>query len=207
MSARRTRPLRLSALVCALLLWGCANTRLHNDGMRMMAAGQEDEGLRLLQEAAKQEPNNAEYRIDMLKQSDLYTDKLLLQADEARQSGDIAIAQALYARILKMRPSSAQARRGLAGIELDARTARLVADSERLQRDGHSDLARDKARAAMVVNPSHPGAKAQLASLAEQEEKANDARLEKIASLFVAMVMASFRRDDAAWTCLKLAPL
>ncbi len=184
MSPHNTPPkwLRLSLVACAVMLWGCASSRLHSDGMRLMNEGQEDEGMKMLQEASKQEPSNAEYRIDMLKQSDIYTDKLLQQADAARQAGDTTMAQALYAKILKIRPSSALARRGLATIELDVRTARLVADSERMQREGHLDLARDKARAALVVNPSNAAAKAQLARLAEQEEKANDARNEKIAA-------------------------
>ena len=172
----------LTLVACAVLLLGCASSRMHDDGMRLLEQGQEEEGLKLLQESARLEPNNAEYRIDMLKQTDKYTDKLLQQADSARQGADLEQAQALYARILKLRPSSAQARRGLVGMEQDARSARLVADSERLQHEGRLELAREKVRAALLVNPSHPGAKAQLARLAEQEEKTNDARNEKLAA-------------------------
>lgn len=172
----------LTLVACTVMLLGCASSRLHNDGMRLMDEGQEEEGLKMLQESARLEPTNAEFRIDMLKQSDRYTDKLLQQADAARQGGDVQLAQELYTRILKIRPSSAQARRGLGAMELDARSAHLVADSERLQREGRMELARDKVRAALAVNPSYQPAKNQFARLSEQEEKTNDARAEKLAA-------------------------
>ncbi len=172
----------LTMVACIVLLMGCASTKMHDDGMRLMDEGQEDEGLKMLQESARLDPTNAGYRIDMLKQLDRYTDKMLKQADAARQSGDVQGALDGYARILKLRPSSALARRGLASIELDARTDRLVADSVRLQQDGRLDLARDKVRAALAVNPSFLPAKEQQGRLINLEEKANDARAEKLAA-------------------------
>lgn len=172
----------LTLIACTVMLLGCASSRMHSNGMRLMEDGQEEEGLKLLQESSRLDPTNAEFRIDMLKQSDRYTDRLLQQAETARQNTNPQLAQELYAKVLKVRPSSALARRGLVAMELDARTTNLVADSGRLQREGRLELARDKVRAALAVNPSHPGAKEQMARLVELEEKANDARMEKQAS-------------------------
>ncbi len=172
----------LTLVACTVLLMGCASTRMHDDGMSLIEQGQEEEGLKLLQESSRLEPTNAVYRIDMLKQLDRYTERLLQQAGAARQSGDAQKAQDLYSRILRLRPSSAQARLGLTSIELDARSARLVADSVRLQQEGRMELARDKVRAALAVNPNFDAAKEQMARLTALEEKANDEKAEKLAA-------------------------
>ncbi|MDO8251736.1 MAG: secretin N-terminal domain-containing protein [Rhodoferax sp.] len=165
-----------------LVLAGCAGTRYHNDGLRLMSEGKRDEGLTLLQTASNMEPGNAEFRIDMLKATSAYAEEMMQRANDAIAKGNFAEARQLYAKALKLDPANAQARRRLAGIELDARTARLVAESERMLREGRMDAARDKVNTALVENPGNQGAQRQLALINEEAEKIRDALAEKLAA-------------------------
>lgn len=170
------------AVPLLLVLAGCAGMRYHSDGLRLMAEGKQEEGLSMLQTASNMEPGNAEFRIDMLKATSAYAEELVRRANDAAAQGNGAEARQLYAKALKVDPANAPARRRLAEIELNARTARLVAESERMLRDGRMDAARDKINTALAENPGHRGAQRQLALIHEEAEKVRDARAEKLAA-------------------------
>lgn len=178
------RALRPAGLATSLLLFlaGCAGMRYHSDGLRLVSEGKREEGLTMLQTASRMEPGNAEFRIDLLKATSAYAEELLQRANEAVANGNGAEARQLYATALKLDPANAQARRRLAGIELDARTARLVAESERMLREGRMDAARDKVNTALLENPGNHGAQRQLALINEKAEKIRDALSEKLAA-------------------------
>jgi general secretion pathway protein D len=156
--------------------------RYHNDGLRLMAEGKRDEGLAMLQTASSMEPGNAEFRIDMLKATNAYSEELVRHANDAVANDNIAEARQLYAKALKVNPGNTQARRLLSGIELDIRTARMVAESERMLREGRMDAARDKVNTALIENPGSRNAQRQLALINEQAEKIRDAAAEKLAA-------------------------
>jgi general secretion pathway protein D len=178
------RVIKLTALatLIGIVLSGCAGMQHHSDGMKLVADGKQEEGLTLLQKAAQLEPSNGEFRLDMLKATTAYATTLAHRADEAMKNGNAAEARDLYVKALKLEPVNATARRGLAGIELDARTTRLVAESTRLLADGRMDAARAKVNTALVENPSNKAAQRQLALIAEKEEKKRDEASEKSAA-------------------------
>lgn len=165
-----------------LVLAGCAGMRYHSDGMRLLSEGNQEEALTQLQKANQLEPSNAEFRIDMLKATNAYAADLAGRADDAMLKGHVAEARELYAKALNVDPAHAHARRGLAAIELDARSARLVAESERLLRDGRLDAARNKVNTALAENPGNRGAQRQLTLIAEQAEKIRDVQADKLAA-------------------------
>ncbi|MEN6587982.1 MAG: hypothetical protein ABFE02_18235, partial [Sulfuricella sp.] len=49
-------------LLAATMLAGCAGQRLHDEGMDLLAAGRNEEGLAKLEEATKADPGNLSYR-------------------------------------------------------------------------------------------------------------------------------------------------
>lgn len=180
-----------------LLLAGCAGMRYHSDGMRLLSEGNQEDGLTMLQTASRMEPSNAEYRIDMLKATSAYAVDLAQRADDAILKGNVAGARELYAKALKLDPANAHARRGLTGIELDARSARLVAESERLLREGRLDAARDKVNAALAENPGNRGAQRQLTLVAERAEKIRDAQADKLAAQSIMRKPVTLQFRDA----------
>ncbi len=165
-----------TALVAATLLGACASTQLHDEGMRLLAEGKRDAAIAKLREASQLEPSNSEYRIDLLNQTQSYSRELVERADEARRGGNTTEAAALYGKALKIDPPNDRARRGLALLDVDARSTRLLAESERLSREGNLAAAQDRAEAALADNPGNAAAQRQLAAIREQVERARLAR-------------------------------
>ncbi len=165
-----------------LLLAGCESMRNHSEGMRLFSEGKREEGLSMLQTASGMEPRNAEFRIDMLKATNAYSEELVLRANEALANDNDAGARQLYAKALRFDPANDQARRRLIAVELDARTTRQVAESSRLLGEERLDAARDKINVALAENPAHRGAQRQLILINEKAEKLRDGLAEKLAA-------------------------
>lgn len=197
-ASRRMNALRRAGLaVTLLLLAACASMRYHSDGMRLLSEGNLEDGMTMLQTASRMEPGNAEFRMDMLKAKTAYAAALAQRADDAILEGNVAGAREFYAKALKLDPANAHARRGLTGVELDARSARLVAESERLLREGRVDAARDKVNAALAENPSNRAAQRQLTLVAEQAEKIHDAQADKLAAQSIMSKPVTLQFRDA----------
>ena len=170
-------------LVLAILVAGCATSqRLHSDAIRLSSEGKHEAALPLLREAQRLEPNNSEFRIDLLKEQQLYAAELLERGDEARAAGKPAEAAAQYQKALQIDPASERARRGLAALDADVRATRHVAESARLLRDGQVEAAREKANAALAENPRNEAAKRQLVLVQAQAEKLREANAAKQAA-------------------------
>ncbi len=199
MNSSTHRPLRLRRLVLllSLALAGCAGTRLHSEGMKLLAEGQREAAIAKLREASLAEPSNSEYRIDVLKQSQEYARSLVEGGDEARRAGRIDEAATLYAKAIKVEPGNDRARRGLVALELDARSTRLVTESERLMREGKLDAAQERAEAALADNPSSTIAQRQLAQVRELAEKARQTRASQVAAQSVMSKPVTLQFRDA----------
>ncbi len=169
-------------LVVALLLWGCAGSRVHNDGMRLLAEGNRDAALAKLQEASRLEPTNAEYRIDLLKATQAHGRDLVERAEAARRSGNDTEAAALFNKALQVDVSNDRARRGLKMIELDARGAKLLAEADRQLRAGNVSAAQERVDAVLADNPSNAAAQRQNAAIREHVEKTRQTRAAQAAA-------------------------
>ncbi len=138
--------------------WPAARPRgQHADGLRLIEAGDRDAGLALLAQASREDPTNSRFRVDLLTHQAAYVRELLQRADEARRTGKRASAGELYAKALKVDPSSDRARRGLAAVEMDARHAEILSATEALIRDGKLDSARERVNGVLADNPGSAG--------------------------------------------------
>ncbi len=181
----------------SLLLAGCASTRYHSDGLKLVSEGKQEEGLSSLQKAYQLEPTNGEFRLDMLKATTAYSTELTKRADEAMKNNKVAEARDLYIKALKVEPANAKAARSLNSIELDTRSARLVSESQRLLADGRTDAARAKVDTALAQNPTNKAAQQQLALVVEKEEAMRDALAEKSAAQSVMKKPVTLQFRDA----------
>ena len=172
----------MALFIAGMLMAGCAGNLVHSEGMRLLAEGQRDAAMAKLQEASRLEPTNAEYRIDLLKETQAYGRDLVERGDAARGNGKASEAADLYTKALRVDPTSERARRGLMRLELDARSAKLLAESERLLREGNLDAAQARADAALADNPANAAAQRQLALIREQADKARLARAARAAA-------------------------
>jgi general secretion pathway protein D len=176
---------RLRALLCIAALAalaGCAAQRLHEDGMRLVSEGKHDAAISALGEAQRRDPNNSEYRIDLVNEQAAYSNELMHQGDAARAAGRPEEAAAFYRKAKQVLPANERAARAIEQLDVDARTAALVAASEKLAHDGSLDLARDKVRAALQINAHDPAALRQNAFLQEQFDHQREVRAAQVAA-------------------------
>ncbi len=179
------------------VLAGCAGMRYHSEGLKLISEGKQEEGLSNLKQARQLEPTNGQFRMDMLKATTDYATELSKRADDALANNRVAEARDLYIKALKLEPANALAARGLTGIELDARSARLVSESQRLMADGRMDAARVKVGTALSENPSNKTAQQQLSLLMEKEEKMRDELAERSATQSIMKKPVTLQFRDA----------
>ena len=142
-------------LFIAALLAACATTDpSYVEGKRLVANGQSEEGLALLEKAMRDNPRNAELRIEYVRLREIVVTRLIQQADSERVGGRFAEAEATYIRALKMDPDSSRARAGYESIATERRHAERVREAEALF--GKKNLAGAEARLREVLT-ENPG--------------------------------------------------
>jgi general secretion pathway protein D len=188
---------RWAPLIAILLLAGCASNRIHDEGMQLAAQGDQEAALAKLQEASRLEPTNANYRIDLIKATLAYGLHLVARADEARRNGNASEAAALYKKALEVSPGNDRARYALVALELDARSNKLLAESEQLLREGKLAAAQEKVDAALAENPGNARAQQQAASIREQIDVARQARAAQVGAQSIMRKPVTLQFRDA----------
>jgi len=131
---RTGRALAVTMLTAMYL--GCAADRFHSEGLDLVEAGKPEEGLRSLESAVAKEPENLEFRSDLIKNRGQILQRLLVSADNEREVGHFAEAAAAYRRVLEVDRNNPRARTGLSNVEMDLRHAKAVTQAQALF-DGH----------------------------------------------------------------------
>ncbi|KQV90899.1 general secretion pathway protein GspD [Massilia sp. Root351] len=136
---------RLHILALSVLLAACAGSQTYTEGNALLEAGQTEHGLAKLEQAVREDPHNAQYRITLLNRKASLVNGLTARADAQRAQGtDAAAAQAhsLYQQALAIDPNNAIARQGQAALAQEARYRQAVTEAEGLaRRGGEANLA------------------------------------------------------------------
>ncbi len=127
----RTIRNRLVMLVSAALLWGCAATQLHRDGLAEVERGNYESGVEKLTEAVARAPDNLTYKLDLTARREASIQRLISAADALRAAGQYDPAIASYRRVLTIAPGNQRALRGIDGVEADRRHATMVAEANK----------------------------------------------------------------------------
>ena len=125
----RTIRNRLVMLVSAALLWGCAATQLHRDGLAEVERGNYESGVAKLTEAVAQAPDNLTYKLDLTARREASIQRLISAGDALRAAGQYDPAIASYRRVLTIMPGNQRALHGIDGVEADRRHATMVAEA------------------------------------------------------------------------------
>jgi general secretion pathway protein D len=152
----RPRPAAFSAmtLACLLLLGGCASFE-HLKGQGQLYLDHTDEGLQSLENASRQAPTDAGYKIDyLLKREEIVRD-VLSKADALRAEGSLPEAQAAYEHALKMDRGNFRAKAALAALPQDARRHKLLSEGEGFLAAGKVELALDRASQVLEEYPQN----------------------------------------------------
>ncbi|NRR32269.1 general secretion pathway protein GspD [Oxalobacteraceae bacterium] len=122
-----------------------------------MDAGQTEQGLEKLEQAARDDPHNAEYRIVLLNRKLRLVNGYNSRGDAARFKGESAAAEQAYRQALAIDPNNSVSNQGLAALAQDQRHGLLLADAESLlQRGGDANLnqAQEVLRPVLLERPS-----------------------------------------------------
>ena len=144
----------------ALLLAACASSRLHNEGLREVEAGQYESGIRKLEQAVKTEPANTTYRLELQGRKEEATQLLVAQADRLRAAANYADADATYKRVLSISPGNDRAQRGIELVARDQLHAEAVDQAKREIQQGRMEEAETRLGRVLSENPGNSEANA-----------------------------------------------
>lgn len=144
----------LVILLAGMLLAGCAAEREFREGKALLGEGKVEAGLAKLQDAAKDDPDNHEYRSHFFRSRDMALTQLLAQADGLRGKGQQDEAEAVYQRILNIDANHARAKAGVAAVAMDRRHKAATAEAEDLVKKGDTEAAQAKLRPVLQENPN-----------------------------------------------------
>ena len=143
-----------AALAACAFVAACTTDSLIKDTRQMMNEGRSDEALASLEKAMREEPRNAAFRQEFMRQRDYAMVQWLLRAEALRSAGQFDAADELYRRALKYDPSNARATQGLAQTEIDRRHRALVAEADKLVKAERYRDARDVLAPVLTENPA-----------------------------------------------------
>ncbi len=169
--------------LAALMIAGCAGNQAFFEGRRLIESGDVEQGLARVQEAAKLEPGNREYRAYYFRQRDVAVQRFLALADSARGENLFDRAEETYKRALALDPDSARAKTGLEAVRMDRRHRALLAEAEDLLQKGNAEAARAKAREILAENSTHRDAQALLRRIEQRGARAAGATPQLSAAL------------------------
>lgn len=167
----KTMRIAILFLLIAAVIAGCAGQKQYQDGMTMMEAGRIEEGLANLEQASKADPGNLAYRAALTRNRELALTRLLAAANSERAAGHPEAAREIYERMLGISPDNANAREGIAKLEMDSRHAAMVEEASGLFSKGDNDAARALVKPVLIEDPRHGPALQLLRKMDEHADR------------------------------------
>ncbi|MNK73170.1 Type II secretion system protein D precursor [compost metagenome] len=158
-------------VVLAVVVGGCAGELYSREGTRLISEGKYDEGLAKLEQATKDSPTNAKYRVDLITHRNDYIYRLFNSADAERLAGQWETSEANYRQILKIEPNNGRALQGLASIERERRYVPIIAQAQDALKKGEPDRAMSLLKPILAEAPSHVEAVLLKRQIEEQQVK------------------------------------
>ncbi|MBU1223081.1 MAG: type II secretion system protein D [Gammaproteobacteria bacterium] len=177
----------------ALTLGGCASDRAFREGERLLAQGQTEAGLQQLQQALKEEPNNAQYRTAYIQAREAQLARLFAEADAALQTGRDDAAEARYRDVLKLHAENPRARAALVSIETLRANRVLLKEARTALDKGEVESARGKLRSVLAREPAQADALALMKQVDEKTGKPRNADSPRLAAIYRRPVTLQFR--------------
>lgn len=164
---------RLSPIVALLMLAlaGCVGLPEVREGKNLIAEGRTDEGLAKLEQTSRDHPGDGEARAQFLAARERILAGIVTRADATRAFGELAEAEALYRRALRLDPANVAAQNGLVLIARDRRHIDRLAEAEKLVKAGNVLAAEPRVREVLAENPQNRTARALMRQIAEAQAK------------------------------------
>ena len=162
------------ALLFAVMLSvaGCASEREYREGVELTDKGKIEEGLEKLEQAVKDDPDNAKYRVTLINQRTNVINNLLLAADASLNQNRLDDAEMQYRRVLSMDKDNNRAQAGLNAVAQARRHAALMAAAHADYNKDDIPAAIEKIRSVLLENPRQADALA-LGKLIDDRQARN----------------------------------
>lgn len=144
--------------------FGTRNTAF-DDGQKLIAQGQFENGLAKLEQAQREEPDNKEIRTMLIRLREDVISKILLEADGFRFSGDLDQAEQQYQRVLNLYPFHERAKEGIDAVKLERRHIAAVDAARALLVRNDFKGAETMVRAILQENPQQSHARQLIAQI------------------------------------------
>jgi general secretion pathway protein D len=163
---------RFTFLLVALVLYGCATTSSIDQGRALIAEGRFEEGLGVLEEAAKARYSNPETYSVWVTQRDNVVRTLVREGDMHRNVGRLDAAETAYARALQIDASAAIARNGLDAVARTHRHLERVQQAEEAFQRGDLATAEQITRAVLAEDAGMRRARTLMMQISERRGSA-----------------------------------
>ena len=116
----------LILLYCIALASCATGSKPHKDGLVAMDSGDYEAGIQGLEDAAREDPSNLTYKLDLKTAREQAIQRLMAKGNSARAAGDLDTASSYYDRVLGIESRNGRALRGLDAIAKDRVHAMMV---------------------------------------------------------------------------------
>ncbi len=147
------------AILCLMLAACSSNPPSIEDARKRFGEGRGEEALALLQQAARENPNDAAVRGEYFRLRDLQVAQWLAQAEVLRASGQFDRAETLLRRVQTHDAGNARAASGLVQFATDRRDREVITAAEQLAKSGKFREAQDLLRPVLAGNPQQRDAR------------------------------------------------
>ncbi len=130
-----------------------------DDGQKLIAQGQFENGLSKLEQAFREEPENKEIRTLLIRHREEIVGKILFDADNLRYSGELDQAEQQYRRVLNLYPLHERAKEGIESVTTERRHIAAVDSARALLERNEPAKAEAIARAVLQENPQQSHAR------------------------------------------------
>jgi general secretion pathway protein D len=169
---------RLGVTIAAsALLAACAGNPSFREGNALLDAGQVEQGMAKLEQALREDPHNAQFRMALLNRKAALVNGYVSRADAQRREGNDAEAEALYRQALAIDPHGMVAQQGLAALAQERRHRATVAEAETQFQKGDTATALELLRPVLQQKPSQREALRLKARIADAQGQKGPGRL------------------------------
>lgn len=158
-------------VVLLLTLAGCAGDFAHREGLSLLREGRSEEGIAKLEEAVREEPTNAQFRIDLHTRRAELVGRLLSSADSEQAAQKWEEAETLYRRVLRIEAANDRARNGLEAVARGRRHAQIVEEAKEAFKKGETEKALGIVSAIQAEDPANAEMLALKRQIGEQQAK------------------------------------
>lgn len=179
-----------------LLLASCATYGTRNqaftEGKQLIAQGKLDAGLKKLEQAAYEEPDNKEIRAVLAREREAIIGQILSDAENDRLAGNLDVAEQKYRYVLEINAHNERAKAGLEALDLERYQQAKINQAKELLAHNDVEGAEAAVRAVLQENPLHEGARRLVKQINEYIVRAEDPGLALVAA-FNSPVTMEFR--------------